>query len=118
MDAPGFAPGQAIIGDDVFAFPVGVGDDIARIHPLIAVEERAFFLKEVQRGSITVVGEEFEFSEGFTDLHTRSYEHILNGGGFGLEEARNSINIVSVIRKLTPLGLQGEYHPFCKKILG
>ncbi|MGE4444567.1 MAG: Gfo/Idh/MocA family oxidoreductase [Candidatus Altimarinota bacterium] len=67
--------------------------------------------------SITVDGEEFEFSEGFTDLHTRSYEHILNGGGFGLDEARNSINIVSVIRKLTPLGLTGEYHPFCKKVL-
>lgn len=67
--------------------------------------------------SITVDGEEFEFSEGFTDLHTRSYEHILNGGGFGLEEARNSINIVSTIRKLFPLGLQGEYHPFCKKVL-
>lgn len=68
--------------------------------------------------SITVDGEEFEFSEGFTDLHTKSYQDILSGGGFGLEEARNSINIVSVIRKLTPLGLQGEYHPFCKKILG
>jgi len=67
--------------------------------------------------SITVDGEEFEFSEGFTDLHTRSYEHILNGGGFGLEEARNSINIVSEIRRLAPLGLQGEYHPFCKKVL-
>jgi len=67
--------------------------------------------------SITVDGEEIEFSEGFTDLHTRSYEDILNGGGFGLEEARNSINIVSVIRKLNPLGLQGEYHPFCKKVL-
>ncbi|MGE4396408.1 MAG: Gfo/Idh/MocA family protein [Sulfurimonas sp.] len=67
--------------------------------------------------SITVDGEEFEFSEGFTDLHTRSYEHILNGGGFGLEEARNSINIVSDIRKLAPVGLSGEYHPFCKKVL-
>lgn len=67
--------------------------------------------------SIKVDGEEFEFSEGFTDLHTKSYEHILSGGGFGLEEARNSINIVSTIRKLTPLGLQGEYHPFVKKVL-
>lgn len=66
--------------------------------------------------SITVDGEEFEFSEGFTDLHTRSYEHILNGGGFGLDEARNSIEIVSEIRKLTPVGLTGNYHPFCEKI--
>jgi UDP-N-acetyl-2-amino-2-deoxyglucuronate dehydrogenase len=67
--------------------------------------------------SIKVDGEEFEFSEGFTDLHTRSYEHILNGGGFGLEEARNSINIVSEIRKLTPIELQGDYHPFVEKVL-
>ena len=68
--------------------------------------------------SIRVDGEEFEFSEGFTDLHTKSYEHILNGGGFGLEEARNSINIVSEIRKLKPIGLTEQSHPFCKKVLG
>ncbi|MBE0515413.1 Gfo/Idh/MocA family oxidoreductase [Sulfurimonas sp.] len=67
--------------------------------------------------SITVDGKEFEFSEGFTDLHTRSYEHILNGGGFGLEEAKNSINIVSEIRKLAPVGLSGEYHQFCRKVV-
>jgi UDP-N-acetyl-2-amino-2-deoxyglucuronate dehydrogenase len=67
--------------------------------------------------SIKVDGEEFEFSEGFTDLHTRSYEHILKGDGFGLDEARNSINIVSQIRRLTPVGLEGEFHPFCKKVL-
>ena len=68
--------------------------------------------------SIRVDGEEFEFSEGFTDLHTKSYENILNGGGFGLEEARNSINIVSEIRKLKPIGLTEQSHPFCKKVLG
>ncbi len=67
--------------------------------------------------SITVNGEEFEFSEGFTDLHTTSYRHILQGGGFGLDEARNSINIVSTIRTLAPLGLSGDYHPFCRKVL-
>jgi len=68
--------------------------------------------------SITVDGEEFEFSEGFTDLHTTSYKHILEGGGFGLQEARNSINIVSEIRKLPALGAVGDYHPFCKKVEG
>jgi len=67
--------------------------------------------------SIKVDGNEFEFSGGFTDLHTKSYENILSGGGFGLDEAKNSISIVSEIRKLTPLGLKGEYHPFCKKVL-
>ncbi len=66
--------------------------------------------------SITVENQEIEFSEGFTDLHTKSYQDILDGGGFGLDEARGSINIVSEIRELTPLGLQGEYHPFCIKV--
>ncbi len=68
--------------------------------------------------SITVNGEEIEFSGGFTDLHTRSYEDILNGGGFGLDEAYGSIETVSTIRNLPAQGLVGEYHPFCKKVEG
>ena len=66
--------------------------------------------------SITVDGDEIEFSGGFTDLHTKSYEDILNGGGFGLDEAYGSIRTVSAIRNLTAIGLEGEYHPFCKKV--
>lgn len=64
--------------------------------------------------SITVEGEEIEFSGGFTDLHTRSYEEILKGNGFGLQEAKGSIEIVHQIRNSEPVGLKGEYHPFCK----
>lgn len=67
--------------------------------------------------SITVEGEEIEFSGGFKDLHTRSYEEILAGNGFGLDEAYGSIDIVSQIRKITPIGLKEDYHPFCKKII-
>ena len=67
--------------------------------------------------SITVDGEEIEFSGGFTDLHTRSYEEILKGNGFGLDEAYGSIEIVSTIRKLDAIGLKGNYHPFCKKVI-
>ena len=66
--------------------------------------------------SITIDGEEIEFSGGFTDLHTRSYEEILKGNGFGLSDARKSIEIVSTIRHLEPVGLRGEYHPFAKKV--
>jgi len=51
--------------------------------------------------TITVDGEEIEFSGGFTDLHTTSYQHILNGTGFGIEESRKSIQIVHEIRKST-----------------
>ena len=67
--------------------------------------------------SITVDGEEIEFSGGFTDLHTRSYEEILKGNGFGLDEAKKSIEVVSTIRNLAPVGLKGEYHPFAKKVI-
>ncbi|MTI51794.1 MAG: Gfo/Idh/MocA family oxidoreductase [Alcanivorax sp.] len=62
--------------------------------------------------SITVDGEEIEFSGGFTDLHNRSYEEVLAGRGFGLEENRVAIETVSHIRNSTPLGLTGDYHPF------
>jgi UDP-N-acetyl-2-amino-2-deoxyglucuronate dehydrogenase len=66
--------------------------------------------------SITLNGEEIEFSEGFTDLHTRSYDEILAGRGFGLEENRVAIETVATIRNAKPLGMVGQYHPFMKKI--
>ena len=65
--------------------------------------------------SITVDGEEIEFSGGFKDLHTRSYEEILAGRGFGLEENRTAINAVSAIRGAVVAPLTGDYHPFLKK---
>ena len=72
--------------------------------------------KQTTYRSITIDGEEIEFSSGFTDLHTRSYEEILKGNGFGLKEAYGSINTVSEIRNSNPIGLKGEYHPFCMKV--
>ncbi|MFN9502064.1 MAG: oxidoreductase, partial [Chryseotalea sp.] len=48
--------------------------------------------------SIQMEGKEIEFSEGFTDLHTKSYAEILKGNGFGLAEARQSIELVHEIR--------------------
>jgi UDP-N-acetyl-2-amino-2-deoxyglucuronate dehydrogenase len=67
--------------------------------------------------SITVDGKEIEFSGGFTDLHTVSYKHILDGEGFGLEEARKSIDIVSSIRKQDALIVPSEAHPFVSKVI-
>lgn len=64
--------------------------------------------------TLKIDGEEFEFSTGFTELHTRSYEKILAGEGFRISEARNSIQIVSQIRQSTPIGLKGDYHPLAK----
>jgi len=56
--------------------------------------------------------EEFEFSEGFGDLHTISYQHILSGQGFDLESSRRSIETVFQIRNAAPVGLIGDFHPF------
>lgn len=60
--------------------------------------------------SITVDGEEIEFSEGFTDLHTRSYEDVLAGKGFGIDDVRFSIEVVSAFRHM-PITASGERHP-------
>jgi UDP-N-acetyl-2-amino-2-deoxyglucuronate dehydrogenase len=64
--------------------------------------------------SMNIEGEEIEFSDGFTDLHTTSYQNIMDGKGFGLQEAYPSIRIVQEIRQSQPLGLVGDYHPFAK----
>jgi len=62
--------------------------------------------------SITIDGEEIEFSGGFTDLHTQSYQRILAGDHFGIAHARPAIDVVYGIRTSTPVGLRGDYHPF------
>lgn len=64
--------------------------------------------------SLTMEGREIEFSDGFTDLHTKSYEQILSGNGFGLKEARPSIQTVYEIRNQEISPLQGDYHPMLK----
>jgi UDP-N-acetyl-2-amino-2-deoxyglucuronate dehydrogenase len=62
--------------------------------------------------SITVDGQEIEFSEGFTDLHTRVYENTLAGNGFGIEDARPSIELTHRIRQ-TEISPKDEFaHPF------
>lgn len=62
--------------------------------------------------SITVDGDEIEFSGGFTDLHTLSYQEILKGNGFTLSKARPSIETVYTIRTSQPSMSGGELHPF------
>jgi UDP-N-acetyl-2-amino-2-deoxyglucuronate dehydrogenase len=65
--------------------------------------------------SITVDGKEIEFSGGFTDLHTVTYQNILNGNGFGIDDARESIILTDYVRNAEPIGMKGDYHPFLKK---
>lgn len=66
--------------------------------------------------SIQIDGEELEFSEGFTDLHTQSYQNILSGQGFSLEESRNAIEMSSEIMQMQPKGLTGDYSPYFKNV--
>jgi UDP-N-acetyl-2-amino-2-deoxyglucuronate dehydrogenase len=91
----------------------------ARVRWFLSVDARD--LPEEQRAagqrtyrSITIGGEEIEFSDGFTDLHIRSYEEILAGRGFGLEENRTAINTVAAIRGETVFTGRGDYHPLLK----
>lgn len=62
--------------------------------------------------SIRVEGEEIEFSGGFADLHTETYRDILDGRGFGLDQARSSVETVYKIRNAVPQARRGEIHPF------
>ena len=64
--------------------------------------------------TLNIDGDEFEFSQGFTELHNKSYQNILSGNGFRISEARNCIQIVEDIRNAKPIGLVGDYHPLAE----
>ncbi len=65
--------------------------------------------------SIAIDGEELEFTEGFTDLHTRVYERTLAGEGFGIEDARPSISLVYRIRTAPISPRDDMVHPFLRR---
>ncbi|MFT5876451.1 MAG: UDP-N-acetyl-2-amino-2-deoxyglucuronate dehydrogenase [Salibacteraceae bacterium] len=67
--------------------------------------------------SIMIEGEELEFSNGFTDLHTKVYQDILDGNGYGLNDARTAVEIVHDIRNQKAIGVVGDYHPLAKRTL-
>lgn len=92
----------------------------ARIRWFLSVDRND--LPEAAKGkttyrSILLDGEDIEFSEGFTDLHTRSYEEILAGRGFGLDQVRPSIDIVSNFRSGDIQLHAGEQHPVVRERL-
>lgn len=94
----------------------------SRVRWFLSINGEDIPVEERMRGkrtyrSITCDGEEIDFSGGFTELHTRSYEEILGGRGFGLEENRVAVATVSAIRQAKPLGMKGDYHPLLKKVL-
>ena len=89
----------------------------ARVRWFLSIDENSLPREVQEKGqrtfrSITVNNEEVEFSAGFTNLHTVSYQEILKGNGFGLIDSEKSIKIVHDIRNMTIIK-KGEKHPFC-----
>lgn len=75
----------------------------ARINWMLSINENDLPSDVKAKGkrtyrSLKMNGREIEFSDGFTDLHTKSYTEILNGNGFGLNDARPSIELAHEIR--------------------
>lgn len=91
----------------------------ARVRYFLSINEKTL-PKEIREAGkktyrlLEMDGVEVEFSNGFTELHTDSYRHIMEGNGFGLNEVRPCIEIVHDIRHMTPIGLKGDYHPFAQ----
>jgi UDP-N-acetyl-2-amino-2-deoxyglucuronate dehydrogenase len=88
----------------------------ARVRWFLSIDENSLPTEIKEKGqrtysSINIDGEELEFSAGFTELHTKSYEEILVGKGFGLEACRKSIEIVHEIRNST-ISTSKNKHPF------
>lgn len=73
--------------------------------------------KRLTHRALTVDGEEVEFSDGFTDLHTRVYEETLAGRGFGLDDARPSIELVHQLRTQPPRAPGDDAHPMLTALL-
>ena len=91
----------------------------ANVRWYLSVDKNDLPLSAIQNNqpthrSITIDNNEIEFSGGFTDLHTISYNKIINNNGYGISDARNSIEIAHLIRnqKITPNS--GDKHPFLK----
>jgi len=93
----------------------------ARVRWFLSVDANDLppWLPEGQRTyrSISVDGSGFEFSKGFEDLHTRSYEAIIEGCGFDLDDVRPSIEAVSAIRTAPVNASAGDCHPFTQRYL-
>lgn len=92
----------------------------ARVRWFLSINENDLPKEIKEKGqrtfrSINIEDEELEFSQGFTDLHTKSYEEIISGNGFGIDETRQAIKIVHDIRTQRPIGMKGDYHPLAAK---
>ncbi|SDT96767.1 Gfo/Idh/MocA family oxidoreductase [Desulfobacula phenolica] len=90
----------------------------ARVRWFLSIDKNDLPVEVVKEGKptfrfITIDGEEIEFSGGFADLHTMVYKDILEGKGFGIEDARPSLKFVSELRGMSPVkSISQNIHPF------
>ncbi len=94
----------------------------ANVKWYLAIDKNDLPAQAVEAGSptyrsITVDGDEIEFSGGFTDLHTKMYQTILDGNGFGVKDVRPSIELVSRLRTADLVSKPDEIHPYMMKHL-
>lgn len=92
----------------------------ARVRWFLSINSDTLPNKEKEEGvrtfrSLSLNGQAFEFSAGFTDLHTVSYQDVVRGKGFGIGDAKEAIQLAHDIRNSEPKGLKGEFHPFAKR---
>ncbi|WP_243028288.1 Gfo/Idh/MocA family protein [Thermus albus] len=92
----------------------------ARVRWFLSIDASFLPREALARGqrtyrSIVFDGQELEFSEGFTELHTEVYRHTLAGAGFGLEEARPGVELAAWVRRAEVVSPRlGSPHPFLR----
>jgi UDP-N-acetyl-2-amino-2-deoxyglucuronate dehydrogenase len=103
-----------------YATPVTVAGFLhlkrARVRWFLSIDKQYLPKESAEKGkttyrSLTIDNKEFEFSEGFTDLHTLSYQNILQGNGFRIRDAYPYVSLCYEIRSRKAEGLKGDYHP-------
>lgn len=87
----------------------------AKVKWILSVDRKYLPKEATDKGmttyrSITVDGDEIEFSGGFTDLHTKVYQEVMAGRGYGLEDARTAVRIVEELRGQQPSGVKENSH--------
>ncbi len=92
----------------------------ARIKWFLSINEK--YLPEEAIGqnkatyrSLLIDGQEFEFSQGFTDLHTKVYQSILEGRGYGLEDIYEATKTVETLTSQKEMGVLSHSHPHLSK---
>lgn len=90
----------------------------ARVRYLLSIDARHLPRRGEEGAApyrrLSIDGEEFDFSQGFADLHTESYRRILRGEGFSPEDAREAVELLDRIGRTRPSGLAGECHPLAR----